>query len=197
LRLSKQKHQRVLLVIDVQNDFTEGGSLAVKGGNVTAAAITAYVRDHRAPYALVIASRDWHSPTGDNGGHFAAKPDGVSTWPAHCVQGTTGAAYNPAIETALIDVQIYKGDGVPAYSAFEGFTPGGATLDDVLSKAGVSDIDIVGIATDYCVRATALDGLAAGYSVTVLSNLCVGVSIDTSIAAVRELADAGVTIAFS
>lgn len=197
LRLSKKKIQHALLVIDVQNDFTEGGSLAVKGGNVTATAIADYVRGRRGNYALVIASRDWHSPTGDNGGHFAAKPDLVSTWPSHCVQGTTGAAYNPAIETSLIDVQIYKGDGVPAYSAFEGQTPGGATLDAVLAKARVSHIDIVGIATDHCVRATALDGLKAGYSVTVLSNLCVGVTPDTSIAAIREMSDAGITIAFS
>jgi nicotinamidase/pyrazinamidase len=196
LRPSKNEVVRALLVIDVQNDFTEGGSLAVKGGNVTATAITAHARDHRSQYALIIASRDWHSPTGDNGGHFAAKPDGVSTWPPHCVQGTTGAAYNPAIETALIDVQIYKGDGVPAYSAFEGQTPGGATLDSVLSKARVSHVDIVGIATDYCVRATALDGLNKGYTVTVLSNLCVGVKPDTSIAAIREMADAGISIAF-
>jgi nicotinamidase/pyrazinamidase len=197
LRRSKKQVPRALLVIDVQNDFTEGGSLAVKGGNVTATAITAYARDHRDQYALIIASRDWHSPTGDNGGHFAAKPDWVSTWPPHCVQGTTGAAYNPAIETALIDVQIYKGDGVPAYSAFEGLTPGGATLDSVLAKARVSHIDIVGIATDHCVRATALDGLQAGYEVTVFSNLCVGVSPDSSIVAIREMADAGIAIAFS
>lgn len=197
MRLSKSGVQRALLVVDVQNDFTEGGSLAVKGGNVTATAITAYIREHREEYALTIASRDWHSPTGDNGGHFAAKPDWVSTWPPHCVQGTTGSAYNPAIETAFIDFQIYKGDGAPAYSAFEGFTPGGTTLDAVLAKARVSHIDIVGIATDHCVRATALDGLGAGYSVSVLSNLCVGVSTVTSIAAIRELADAGVTIGFA
>lgn len=197
LRLSKKKIQHALLVIDVQNDFTEGGSLAVKGGNVTATTIADYVRGRRGHYALVIASRDWHSSTGDNGGHFAAKPDWVSTWPPHCVQGTTGAAYNPAIETSLIDVQIYKGDGVPAYSAFEGQTPGGATLDAVLAKARVSHIDIVGIATDHCVRATALDGLKAGYSVTVLGNLCVGVTPDTSIAAIREMSDAGVAIAFA
>jgi nicotinamidase/pyrazinamidase len=197
LRPSKNRVVRALLIVDVQNDFTEGGSLAVKGGNVTATAITDFVREKRGQYSLVIASRDWHSPTGDNGGHFAAKPDGVTTWPPHCVQGTTGAAYNPAIETSLIDVQIYKGDGMPAYSAFEGQTPGGASLDDVLKKAGVSNVDIVGIATDYCVRATALDAQRAGYAVTVLSNLCVGVNTESSIAAIREMADAGITITFS
>lgn len=185
-----------LIVIDVQNDFTEGGSLAVKGGNVTATAIAEFIRRQRTDYTTVIASRDWHSPVGDNGGHFAAKPDMVSTWPPHCVQGTTGAAYNPAIETSLIDVQIYKGDGEPAYSAFEGATPGGAALHDVLSKAGVGAIDLVGIATDHCVRATALDGRRLGYAVTVIANLCVGVDSSSSIAAIREMTAAGVEIRF-
>jgi nicotinamidase/pyrazinamidase len=186
-----------LIVVDVQNDFTEGGSLGVKGGNVTAASITKYIRNHKSNYAQIIASRDWHSPDGDNGGHFAAKPDMATTWPRHCVQGTTGAAYNPALESELIDVQIYKGDGHPAYSAFEGNTPGGASLDDVLRKAKAGHIDIVGIATDHCVRATALDAIDKGYTVTVLVDLCVGVSPDTSIAAVAEMSAAGVNIHFS
>ena len=186
-----------LIVVDVQNDFTEGGSLGVKGGNVTAASITAYIREHKSGYAHVIASRDWHSPDGDNGGHFAAKPDMVTTWPPHCVQGTTGSAYNPALELELIDVQIYKGDGHPAYSAFEGNTPGGAALVDVLRKAKVRHLDLVGIATDHCIRATALDAIARGYTVTVLADLCVGVAPSTTIAAVAEMSAAGVTIRFS
>ncbi len=186
-----------LIVVDVQNDFTEGGSLGVKGGNVTAASITDYIRTHKSDYSLVIASRDWHSPDGDNGGHFADKPDRVTTWPRHCVQGTTGAAYNPALESELIDVQIYKGDGKPAYSAFEGNTPGGATLDEVLTTAKVRHIDIVGIATDHCVRATALDAVAKGYTVTVLVDLCVGVMPATSIAAIAEMVAAGVNIRYS
>lgn len=186
-----------LIVVDVQNDFTEGGSLGVKGGNVTAASITDYIRTHKSGYSLVIASRDWHSPDGDNGGHFADKPDRVTTWPRHCVQGTTGAAYNPALESELIDVQIYKGDGKPAYSAFEGNTPGGATLDEVLTTATARHIDIVGIATDHCVRATALDAVAKGYTVTVLVDLCVGVMPDTSIAAIAEMVAAGVNIRYS
>lgn len=186
-----------LIVVDVQNDFTEGGSLGVKGGNVTAASITDYIRTHKSGYSRVIASRDWHSPDGDNGGHFAAKPDRVTTWPRHCVQGTTGAAYNPALESELIDVQIYKGDGKPAYSAFEGNTPGGATLDEVLTTAKARHVDIVGIATDHCVRATALDAVAKGYTVTVLVDLCVGVMPDTSIAAIAEMVAAGVNIRYS
>jgi nicotinamidase/pyrazinamidase len=186
-----------LIVVDVQNDFTEGGSLGVKGGNVTAASITTFIRAHKSDYSHVIASRDWHSPNGDNGGHFAAKPDMVTTWPPHCVQGTTGSAYNPALESELIDVQIYKGDGKPAYSAFEGNTPGGASLDDVLRKAKARHLDIVGIATDHCVRATALDAVAKGYSVSVLADLCVGVGSVTTIAAIAEMSAAGVNIRFS
>lgn len=186
-----------LIVVDVQNDFTEGGSLAVKGGNVTAASITEYIRARKSGYTRVIASRDWHSPDGDNGGHFALKPDKVTTWPRHCVQGTTGAAYNPALESELIDVQIYKGDGKPAYSAFEGSTPGGTTLDEVLANAKVTHLDIVGIATDHCVRATALDAIAKGYTASVLVDLCVGVAPTSSIAAVTEMVAAGVNIRFS
>lgn len=186
-----------LIVIDVQNDFTEGGSLGVKGGNVTATAIADYIRANRSKYACIIASRDWHSANGDNGGHFAPKPDMVTTWPPHCVQGTTGAAYNPAIETSLLDVQIYKGDGMPAYSAFEGFTAGGAPLNDVLRAAKVDHVDIVGIATDHCVRATALDAKANGFRVTVLADLCVGVSPSGSIEAMSEMVAAGVTVGFA
>jgi nicotinamidase/pyrazinamidase len=187
----------VLIVVDLQNDFTEGGSLGVKGGNVTAASITAHIRAHKSRYSRVIASRDWHSPDGDNGGHFAVKPDMVTTWPRHCVQGTIGSAYNPALELELIDIQIYKGDGQPAYSAFEGKTPGGASLDDVLRKVKAKHLDIVGIASDHCVRATALDAIARGYTVTVLVDLCVGVAPATTIAAVAEMTAAGVDIRFS
>ncbi len=187
----------VLIVVDVQNDFTEGGPLGVKGGNLTATSITAFIRAHKSGYSRVIASRDWHSPDGDNGGHFAAKPDMVTTWPRHCVRGTTGSAYNPALESELIDVQVYKGDGSPAYSAFEGNTPGGASLHDVLRTAKASRIDIVGIATDHCVRATALDAVDKGYSVTVVADLCVGVDQVASIKAMAEMAAAGVHIGFS
>jgi len=186
-----------LLVIDVQNDFTEGGSLGVKGGNITATAIATYIRANRGKYVSVIASRDWHSSVGDNGGHFAPKPDMVTTWPPHCVQGTTGAAYNPAIETSMLDIQIYKGDGTPAYSAFEGFTPGGASLADVLRGAKVNHVDIVGIATDHCVRATALDAKANGLSVTVLADLCVGVSPTASIEAMAEMTAAGIAVGYA
>ena len=119
---------RALVIIDVQNDFTEGGALGVEGGAAVAAAITEHLREHPDDYAVVIASRDWHDPDNDNGGHFASagEPDFVSTWPRHCMAGTEGAEYHPAIDTGLIDIHVRKGQGVPAYSIFEGTTDDGA-----------------------------------------------------------------------
>jgi nicotinamidase/pyrazinamidase len=192
---------RALFIIDVQNDFTEDGALGVEGGDAVAAGITAYLRAHPDRYDVVIASRDWHDAPGadganDNGGHFArdAAPDFVDTWPVHCVAGTVGAQYDPGLDAELIDVHIRKGQGVPAYSIFEGTTEDGVELSAVLDKLDVDDIDVVGIATDYCVRASALDALHAGRHVRVLDDLIAGVAPESSAAALRELADAGADI---
>ena len=185
---------RALLIVDVQNDFTEGGSLACAGGASTAEAITQFVHATRADYAVVAASRDWHDADNDNGGHFADSPDWVDSWPAHCVAGTAGAEYHPNLDRNVIDEHIYKGQGKPAYSAFEGATDDGRTLVDVLRAHGVTQLDVVGIATDHCVRASALDAIAAGFDVTVRANLCVGVESGSSVSALSELAAAGVTI---
>lgn len=187
---------RALLIIDVQNDFTEGGALAVVGGAAVAAAITEHVREHPDDYDVVIASRDWHDPDNDNGGHFALKgePDFVVTWPQHCMAGTDGAEYHPSIDTGLIDIHVRKGQGVPAYSIFEGTTDDGRRIVTALDELGVTEIDVVGIATDYCVRASALDALAAGRRVRVLSDLVAGVAPESSSAALAELASAGVTV---
>ncbi len=184
---------RALFIIDVQNDFTEGGSLGVDGGNAVAAGITSYLRSHRDEYGVVFASRDWHNATGNNGGHFAdgAAPDYVETWPVHCVAGTPGAEYNPAIDTSLIDVNVRKGQGVPAYSIFEGTTDDGETVEQKLDELGVSDVDVVGIATDYCVRASALDALDVHRRVRVMTDLVAGVAADSSAAALAELGEAG------
>ncbi|TPW91929.1 isochorismatase family protein, partial [Schumannella luteola] len=148
---------RALLVIDVQNDFTEGGALGVDGGAAVAAGITAYLEAHPDRYDVVIASRDWHHGDDDNGGHFATDgaPDYVTSWPRHCVAGTPGAEYHPALDTSLVDVHVKKGQGVPAYSIFEGTTDDGAAFPDTLDRLGVTAVDVVGIATDYCVRASA------------------------------------------
>ncbi|UTT63089.1 isochorismatase family protein [Microcella humidisoli] len=187
---------RALVIIDVQNDFTEGGALGVEGGAAVAAAITDHLRAHPEAYDVVIASRDWHDPDNDNGGHFAleGEPDFVGTWPKHCMAGTEGAEYHPSIDTGLIDIHVRKGQGVPAYSIFEGTTDDGRQLVTALDELGITDVDVVGIATDYCVRASALDALAAGRRVRVLTDLIAGVAPTTSAAALTELAAAGATV---
>jgi nicotinamidase/pyrazinamidase len=184
---------RVLFIIDVQNDFTEGGALGVTGGGAVARGITEYLQRHPGRYDEVIASRDWHDADNDNGGHFATTdaPDFVTTWPVHCVAGTPGSDYHFALKTELITQHIRKGQGVPAYSIFEGLTPEGVEFSTILEELGVRNIDVAGIATDYCVRASALDAIAAGYRVRVLTDLIAGVSNDSSTAAMKELADAG------
>ena len=188
---------RGLLIGDVQNDFTEGGALACEGGTSIAVEISAFVGAERESYAVVVASRDWHDPESDNGGHFSDTPDWVNSWPVHCVANTIGAEYHRALDVSHVDVHVLKGQGVPAYSAFDGRTDDGRTIPDVFAAHEVDAVDIVGIATDYCVRATALDAIAAGFSVTVKANLCVGVNPATSIAALAELAAAGVKIMIS
>lgn len=187
---------RALFIIDVQNDFTEGGALGVEGGDAVAAGITAYLGRHPDRYDVVIASRDWHDGAGDNGGHFAldAVPDYVDSWPVHCVAGTVGAEYDPGLDVELIDVHIRKGQGVPAYSIFEGTTEEGIELPALLDRLEVSEIDVVGIATDYCVRASALDAVTSGRRVRVLDDLIAGVAPESSAAALRELAAAGADI---
>ena len=191
---------RALLVVDVQNDFTEGGALGVEGGAAVAAAITDHLRTHGDDYAVVAASRDWHDAVGDNGGHFAtapgaAPPDYVGTWPVHCVAGTPGAEYHPAFDTGAVQLHVRKGQGRPAYSAFEGTLDDGRTLAEVLRERGVTDLDVVGIATDYCVRASALDALDAGLRVRVLTRLIAGVAAPSSAAALDEVRAAGVATA--
>ncbi len=188
-----------LFIIDVQNDFTEGGALGVDGGAAVAAGISRYLDENPDKYDVVFASRDWHDGTNDNGGHFAtdADPDYVTTWPPHCVAGTTGAEYHPDLDTSDVDVHIRKGQGKPAYSIFEGETPEGVPLRDVLAERDVTDVDVVGIATDYCVRASALDAVHEGKRVRVLADLVAGVSPTTSTAALEELREAGVEVTHS
>jgi len=187
---------RALLIIDVQNDFTEGGALGVDGGAAVAEGITEHLRAHPDRYDVVIASRDWHDGDNDNGGHFAtaAPPDFVTTWPVHCVAGTPGAEYHPALDTSLVDVHVQKGQGRPAYSIFEGTVPDGRTFADELGRLGVEEVDVAGIATDYCVRASALDAVHAGLGVTVLTDLVAGVAPASSEAALEELRGAGVEL---
>ncbi len=188
---------KALIVVDVQNDFVEGGSLGVTGGRDVATRISEHLAAHADDYAVIAASRDWHHGHGTNSGHFAApgeEPDYDTTWPVHCVSDGPGSDYAPELVTDAITHHLQKGQGVPAYSAFEGVTDDGATLADVLRTAGVTDVEITGIATDYCVRATALDARREGFAVRVLDGLHAGVAPETSAAAVAEMAEAGVLV---
>lgn len=182
---------RALFIVDVQNDFTEGGALGVDGGDAVAEGITAYLSAHAGEYALIVASRDWHDADSDNGGHFAAEPDFAGTWPVHCVADTDGAAYDPGFDTSAVTHHVKKGQGKPAYSLFEGVTDAGESVGDLLAAHGVVDVDIVGIATDYCVKASAMDAIEHGRHVRILTDLIAGVAPETSDAALAELAHAG------
>jgi nicotinamidase/pyrazinamidase len=183
---------RALIVVDVQNDFTEGGALAVTGGARVAQAVTEHLRRSGGRYDLVVASRDWHAADGDNGGHFSTEPDWVDSWPVHCVAGTPGADYHPALDSTLVDVHVTKGTGSPAYSVFEGVTGDGSSAAEALASRGVDEVDVVGLATDHCVRASALDAARAGLRVRVLTDLVAGVGAESSAAALDELRAAGV-----
>ena len=178
-----------LLVVDVQNDFCEGGSLAVAGGSRVAADINELLRGGR--YPLVVATRDWHVDPGD---HFSARPNYADSWPPHCVAGSDGAAFHPSLDASRVDLVVSKGAREAAYSGFEGVDDDGRSLDDVLAAVGVDRVDVVGIATDYCVRATALDAARRGLGVRVLLDLCAGVAPATTASAVAELEAAGVDV---
>jgi nicotinamidase/pyrazinamidase len=183
--------RRALIVVDVQNDFTEGGSLAVTGGAAVARAITEHLHAHRDDYVAVVGTRDWHV---DPGQHFADQPDYVDTWPRHCVVGTPGADSHPALDTSAVDAWFTKGEHAAAYSGFEGATDAGGErvgLGEWLRAHQVQAVDVVGIATDHCVRATALDAVSEGYSTRVLLDLTAGVAPATTERALEQLRDAG------
>jgi nicotinamidase/pyrazinamidase len=186
---------RALVVVDVQNDFCEGGSLAVTGGAGVAAAISAHMSAAAGEYAHVVATRDHHV---DPGGHFSEHPDYLETWPAHCVVGTGGVELHPELDRGPIEAVFDKGEHAAAYSGFEGRTStGGADgvgLADWLRGRGVDAVDVVGIATDHCVRATALDAVAAGFGTRVLLPLTAGVAEASTEAALEQLRTAGVEL---
>lgn len=182
---------RALFIVDVQNDFTEHGALGVAGGDEVAERISRFLDRHIADYDIVVASRDWHHGDDDNGGHFSDAPDFIDTWPVHCVGGTYGADYDEGLDTSRVTHHLKKGQGKPAYSLFEGVSDDGRTAAALLDEHGIAEIDIAGIATDYCVRASALDALAAGRRVRVFTDLVAGVHPDSSAAALVEIADAG------
>lgn len=189
---------KALFIIDVQNDFCEGGSLAVAGGAAVATKISDHLRIHRTDYDLVIASRDWHDADSDNGGHFAPEgqtPDFVDNWPVHCVSGTRGAEYHENLDTSGIDVHIIKGMGKPSYSIFEGVTDEGKSIAELLAENSITKIDVAGLATDYCVLASSLDAKKSGLQVTVLVDLVAGVDSETSAQALERLTAEGCKVA--
>ncbi|GGC91871.1 amidase [Tersicoccus solisilvae] len=185
---------RALIVVDVQNDFCEGGALAVEGGAAVAARITAHLRDHRDAYDVVVGTQDWHI---DPGSHFSEHPDFVTSWPVHCVAGTEGAGLHPALDAGAIDALFHKGEYSDGYSGFEGHTGEPGSEEDLarwLRERDIDTLDVAGIATDHCVRATALDGARSGFAVSVLADLAAGVAPDSTARALAELTAAGVTV---
>lgn len=187
---------RALIVVDVQNDFCEGGTLAVEGGAAVAERISAYIQSQGGTYTTVVATRDWHMDPGD---HFADEPDFVDTWPPHCVADTDGAEFHPAINTHAnfaesVDVVFSKGQYSAAYSGFEGSDPDGGTLDAYLKAHNIDSVDVVGLATDYCDAATAFNAAGLGYNVRLLTNMCAGVAPETTAQALADMSAAGIEI---
>jgi nicotinamidase/pyrazinamidase len=176
-----------LIVVDVQNDFCEGGSLALPGGAAAAEAISKHIAV--SDYAHVVATRDYHI---DPGAHFSDKPDFTNSWPPHCVAGTAGASFHPSLDVGPVEAVFNKGHYHAAYSGFEGKTDAGEELAAWLRAHDVDAVEVVGIATDFCVHATAMDAAKAGFSVRVLLDLTVGVSQPTVDNALNDFGETGV-----
>jgi nicotinamidase/pyrazinamidase len=180
---------RALIIVDVQNDFCEGGSLAVPGGVAVAKGISLVLDKSRQRWDHVVATKDWHI---DPGAHFSDHPNYLDSWPRHCVVGSSGAEFHPELQTGQIEAVFHKGEHKAAYSGFEGKTDEGETLADWLRERSVTEVEVVGIATDHCVRATALDAKAEGFATTVVLQLTAGVSAGTTDAALEEFRTASV-----
>lgn len=181
---------RALIIVDVQNDFCEGGSLAVSGGGEVARGITRRLStDHG--YQHVVATKDFHI---DPGSHFSDHPDYLTSWPRHCVADTEGARTHPDLDLTAVEAVFHKGAYSAAYSGFEGTDESGTDLDRWLQRRGVEEVDVAGIATDYCVRATALDAARSGFRTRVLLDLTAGVAAESCADALAELRAADVEI---
>jgi nicotinamidase/pyrazinamidase len=180
---------RALVIVDVQNDFCEGGSLAVAGGGEVARAISQYLES--GGYDHVVASRDFHI---DPGRHFSAHPDFVNSWPRHCVVGTGGADFHPDLDTSHIETVFSKGAHEAAYSAFDGADEAGRPLAAWLRERGVDELDVVGIATDYCVRATTISAAQEGFRTRVLLGMTAGVDPTTTAESIDAMRAAGAQV---
>jgi len=183
---------KALIVVDVQRDFCEGGSLAVAGGADVAAKINTLVQAEH-DYAEVVATRDHHV---DPGPHFSGDPDYVDSWPRHCQVGTPGVEFHSHLAFRDFGAVFDKGEYAAAYSGFEGRTADGATLAEWLREREIDQVEVCGIATDYCVRATALDAARVGFTTTVLLDLTAAVAPERLDATLRELAQAGVQLRY-
>jgi nicotinamidase/pyrazinamidase len=174
-----------LIIVDFQNDFTPGGALAVRNGDQIADRVNELAADPR--FDLVVATRDWHPP---DHGSFAEQG---GPWPVHCVQDTEGAQLHPALQQQNVDIVIDKGTD-PDTEGYSGFD--GTTLGELLKERGIDRVTVVGLATDYCVKNTALDALLQGLDVTVESDAVRGVDVNEgdSERALEELRGAGATV---
>ncbi len=181
---------RALIVVDVQNDFCEGGSLAVAGGAAVASAISEYLAE-RADYRHVVATQDFHIDPGD---HFSDRPDYSTSWPPHCLAGSAGAQFHPDLDPGRFDAVFRKGAYDAGYSGFEGVDESGTPLADWLAHHNVDQVDVVGIATDHCVRRTAQDASRSGLATRVVLDLTAGVGEESTAAAIKALQAAGVEI---
>lgn len=180
---------RALILVDVQKDFCPGGALATERGAEVAGKIGAYQHSHGREYATVVATQDWHI---DPGAHFSETPDFHDSWPVHCTADSEGAAMHERIDTAGIAEFFRKGQYSAAYSGFEGTAAGdGTPLAEWLRGRGITEVDILGIATDHCVRATTLDALKEGFRVQVLTSMCAAVDRRAGDRALEEMHEAG------
>ena len=178
---------RALIIVDVQNDFCEGGSLAVVGGADVASGVSAALADSAYDWTHVVATKDYHI---DPGAHFSDSPNFIDSWPVHCVAGTSGSEFHPALDTDRIEAVFVKGEHGAAYSGFEGHA-GSISLAAWLRMHDVTDVEVVGIATDHCVRATAIDAMAEGFATTVLLDLTAGVARGTTDSALADMTNSG------
>ncbi|NKY69105.1 isochorismatase family protein [Corynebacterium mucifaciens] len=184
-----------LLIVDVQNDFCPGGALATARGDEVATRIAELIAgaDGQArDYDYVVATQDWHI---DPGAHFSETPDFVDSWPEHCVADSDGAQIRRPVPTGQIDQFFKKGHYTAAYSGFEGVNDADQGLADWLREHDIARLDVCGIATDHCVRATVLDALKEGFEVRVLQDMCSPVDDARGADALREMQNAGAALA--
>jgi nicotinamidase/pyrazinamidase len=181
---------RALIIVDVQKDFCEGGALPVSGGHAVARSINDYLAGEPG-YQHIVATKDFHIDPGD---HFSDDPDYSSSWPPHCRAGSHGVEFDPDLDIGPIEAVFRKGAYSAGYSGFEGVDEDGTTLLDWLRQRGVEEVDVVGLATDHCVRHTARDAVRAGLTTRVLVNLTAGVSRESTAAALTEMRTASIAL---